>query len=73
MRKVLTLTATLLLAGSVALAQDQTPNNSQSSSQQSSSSSVSAPADATQNSGASITGCLNGRHFEFEVKRPVEL
>src|ERR1041385_2322092 len=68
MRKVLTLTATLLLAGSVALAQDQTPSSSPSSSQQqSNSTSVATPSDSTQNSGASITGCLNGSDGNFTL------
>src|SRR5689334_13977435 len=67
MRKVLTLTAACLLAGSLALAQDTTPSQSPSSSSQQQSTTSSTPSDQSQSSGTSITGCLNGSDGNFTL------
>jgi hypothetical protein len=67
MQKVLTLTATLLLAATLGFAQDTTQNPSTSSPQQNPQQSMPAatPSDQTQN--MSITGCLNGSEGNYTL------
>src|SRR5690348_14583197 len=68
MRKVLTLTAACLLAGTVAFAQDTTPSQSPSSSSQQQSTTSSVPSDQSQhNNGTSISGCLNGSDGNYTL------